>query len=87
MIRVLFFELLLFLAPFAVYGAYLVLVRRQRMGKGFWRDAPVYPLFVSAVVVAALGFVALATFGGYGPQGTYVPARIEDGKVTRGRIK
>lgn len=59
MLRVLIVEILLFLVPFALYGAYLLLRRRPMPAKGseerFW-------LVVAGLVSAIAGFVGLATF-------------------------
>ena len=84
MIRIAFFEFLLFLVPFAVYASYLFLVRRQRMGKGFWLDAPIYKLFLAGMGLIAIGMVGFATFSGSGSDSDYVPAVIRDGKVVPG---
>ncbi len=59
MLRVLIVEILLFLLPLAVYGAYLLVRRRPWPSKGseerFW-------LVVAGLVCAIVGFVTLATF-------------------------
>ncbi len=84
MIRIAFFEFLLFLAPFGIYAAYLYLVKEQRQAEGFWRDAPVFRLFLAGMGLIAAGMVGFATFSGNDKDSEYVPAVIRDGKIVPG---
>jgi len=86
-IRIAFFELLLFLTPFAIYAAYLYLVKQQRQAEGFWRDAPVFRLFLAGMGLIAVGLVGFATFSGNDKNSEYVPAVVRDGVIIPGYFK
>jgi phosphoglycerol transferase MdoB-like AlkP superfamily enzyme len=86
-IRIAFFEFLLFLAPFAIYAAYLYLVKQQRQAEGFWRDAPIFRLFLAGMGLIAIGMVAFATFSGNDKDSEYVPAVSRDGVIVPGHFQ
>jgi len=83
-IRIAFFEFLLFLAPFAIYAGYLYLVKQKRQADGFWQDAPIFRLFLAGMGLIAIGMVGFATFSGNDKDSVYVPAVIRDGKIVPG---
>ncbi len=87
MIRVVLIQLLMFALPFAAYGAYIYLSKKQRESASIWHGAPYPWLLGIGLVLVAASLVAFATFTGSGPDGTYAPAVIEDGKITPGRIQ
>ncbi|WP_439576826.1 DUF6111 family protein [Elioraea sp.] len=79
--------ILLFLIPFALYFAWLFLMRRAGPdGEGdrviAWRDAPWLVLTVAGVIVLAVGLLWFAEQRSMQPGERYVPARLEDGRVT-----
>lgn len=74
MIRLL--EVLLFLMPFVGYGLWL------RMGKRYTRELLWGTLGVMFVLVMAAAWVELS--GAVPPGMTYVPPRLEDGRVVPG---
>ena len=75
-----------FLTPFAVFAIYLVLRTRYPLAVEHWPRSRVAALTLVGLVVAALGMALLASFAPRG-QGTYVPARIENGKLIPGHIE
>jgi len=85
MIRVFVVHFALFLLPFIAYAAYLLFVRRvQLSASGVWTPERITWLAVAGLFVTALSFVILSVFIGADAGSTYVPARIEDGRIVPG---
>jgi hypothetical protein len=80
-------QLLLFLAPFAIYAVVLYATQRDAREKEHWPAKVVVPLAIAGSVLFIGGLLYLAHFGGSPTSGVYEPARIEDGKLIPGRIK
>ena len=83
MISRIFFDLLLFLLPFALYAAYLRLRKHDE-------DAPAKQpswtiLFVSGLVLVAASFVFWGLVEDANQRGVYVPPHLEDGRLVPGR--
>lgn len=87
MTRPFFIEIMLFLAPFAIYAIVLTVTRRDARDSQHWRFPTVILLAVFGLVLVAAGLVALAHFGGAPPSGQYVPAHVEKDKLVPGQIK
>ena len=91
MVRLLIENVLLFLAPTALYVGYVMLVRRTgQPAATVLNEAPLVWLFVAGISVIVL---TLLVFGGYGareegPAGSaYEPPQYKDGKIVPGRVK
>jgi hypothetical protein len=84
MIRPVFTELALFLAPFAVYAIFLWATRSGMLEIENWALGRVLWLLVASLTLMAGSFVVLAQFGGAPPNSTYIPAHVEDGKLIPG---
>ena len=84
MLRVFLQAVLPFLAPFLLFIAYRLLVTR---GRGFLGHTPWFVLTVVGLVLACASLASLAFLGGDAPGGTYVPPRIEDGRIVPGEVK
>jgi len=84
MIRPIFTEAVLFLAPFAVYALYLWASRSDVFARSSWDMATVSWLTIIALVISIVSFILLAEFSGAPPGSTYTPARIEDGHIVPG---
>jgi hypothetical protein len=85
MIRRIAFEVLLFLLPFALYGAYWRLAKRDEA-----EPAPTHPwtiLFTSGLVLVAASFLFWGITEGAGQQGVYVAPHVENGRVVPGRVE
>jgi heme/copper-type cytochrome/quinol oxidase subunit 3 len=85
MIRRALFEAFLFLLPFALYGAYWRLSKRNEGG-----PAPAHPwsmLFISGLILVAASFVIWGVTEGSGQQGVYVPPHLENGRVVPGHVE
>jgi Family of unknown function (DUF6111) len=90
MIRVVIENVLLFLAPAAIYLAYMLLMRSGNSSAGaIINDAPLVWLFVAGAVLVAvtLAYYATITPGGL-PGQTYTPPRVgKDGRIEPGQLK
>jgi hypothetical protein len=85
MIRRALFEILLFLLPFALYGAYWRLSTREES-----TPAPRHPwtiLFASGLVLVAASFLVWGITEGAGQQGRYVPPHVVDGRIVPGHFE
>lgn len=82
-----FVEILLFLAPFAVYGIYLSATRRDAREKEHWRLNVLTACAVAGFILVIISLFASAYYGGSPPGGQYIPAHMENGKLVPGQIK
>jgi hypothetical protein len=87
MIRPVLTEVLLFLAPFALYAAYLAVTRSGVVAAESWPVRHVMGLTLAALVLVLISFIVFAHFSGAPPGSTYVPAHMEDGKFVPGTVK
>lgn len=80
-----------FLAPFVLYGIYYLLARRRARADGSIEpslaEAPWMWLVIVGFVLLVISLVVFAVYDGSDVSGTYVPSRIEDGRVVPGEIK
>ena len=76
---------ILFLLPFVLFGLYLVIRRRNPLLWSHWSDKSVW------LTIAGLSFVVLSLvatgFVDERQTGTYVPSRVEDGRVIPGHFE
>ena len=84
MIRPIFTELVLFLAPFAVYALFLWATRTGVLDISAWSLPRLMWLTAAALVLVVASFVVLAQFGGAPPGSTYIPAHLENGRLVPG---
>jgi hypothetical protein len=87
MIRPVFTELALFLAPFVVYAIYLVATKTALLERESWPPKMLASLAIAALVLMIGSFVYLSHFSGSAPGSTYEPAHVEDGKFIPGRVR
>jgi hypothetical protein len=87
MIRPVFTEFALFLAPFAVYAIFLVATRAGVLHPDSWSLSRLAWLSIAALVLMIGSFIVLAQFGGSPPGSTYIPAHMEDGHFVPGETK
>jgi hypothetical protein len=90
--RVLLQYVLPIVLPSLVYAAWLVYENRRvaKGGKGTTRrleEGPWAWLIAGGLVLAVAGAIAAAALSGRGREGTYVPPRVEDGRVVPGRLE
>jgi Family of unknown function (DUF6111) len=84
MIRPLATELVLFLIPFALYGAYLWATRAGVLDASSWRLQTLTWLTIAALGLMAGSFLFIAEFTGAPPGSAYVPAHMENGRLVPG---
>lgn len=87
MLRVAAVHIALFVLPFVIYGFYLYFRHIDPLKREAWESSAVYWLTLTGLVLTIGGFLALSAFSGSAPGGTYVPARVEDGRLIPGRIE
>ena len=84
MIRPVLTEIGIFLIPFAVYALFLAATRSGLFARSSWPVTIVARLVLVALALVIAGLIGLAHFSGAGPDSTYVPAHIENGKLVPG---
>jgi hypothetical protein len=87
MIRPVFTEIALFLAPFAVYALFLLATRAAVLEPDAWSWRVIGWLTGAALLSVVLSFVVFAQFSGSAPGSTYVPAHMENGVFVPGRTE
>ena len=87
MIRPVFTEVALFLAPFIVYAVFLWATRAGVLDAESWPRSRLAWLTISALVLLLGSFFVLAQFDHTPPGSTYVPAHVENGKFVPGEAK
>ncbi|MBR1133708.1 DUF6111 family protein [Bradyrhizobium iriomotense] len=84
MIRTVLTEIGIFLIPFAVYALFLAATRSGLFARTSWPVTVVARLALVALALVIAGLIGLAHYSGAGPDSTYVPAHIENGKFVPG---
>jgi quinol-cytochrome oxidoreductase complex cytochrome b subunit len=87
MIRPIATELALFLAPFAIYAAFLWATKAGVLDASQWTLPRLAWLVIVSFVLMIGSFVVLAQFGGSPPGSTYTPAHMENGVLVPGQTK
>lgn len=87
MIRPLFTEIGLFVAPFAIYAAFLVMTHAGILQPSAWTLGRVALLVIASFVLMLGSFLLLAQFSGAPPGSTYVPAHVEGGRFVPGATR
>jgi hypothetical protein len=87
MIRPVFTELALFLAPFAAYAIFLLVTKTAVLERSSWPPKVLAMLAILALLLMIGSFLVLAHFSGAPLGSTYVPAHVEDGKFIPGHVQ
>jgi Family of unknown function (DUF6111) len=87
MIRPALTEIGLFLAPFVLYAAFLVVTNAGVTQAKAWRLRRLALLGIASLVLVIGSFLVLVRFSGAPPGSTYVPAHIENGKFVPGETR
>lgn len=82
--RVILFEFLLFLVPFAAFAAWAY-VKRGQDTRPIFDDAPLFWLSAIGLVAVVIGFLSFSSLERTGTDVVYEPARMEDGRIVPGR--
>jgi hypothetical protein len=86
MTRPIFIEVALFLAPFAIYAAYLWLTKTPVFDQEHWPIRVLSTLAITALVLTAGAFILIVHFSGAPVGSNYVPAHTENGTFVPGRL-
>jgi hypothetical protein len=84
MIRPVLTEIGIFLIPFAAYALFLMATRAGVLTAASWPLHLVAKLVLGSLLLVVVSFLLLAHFSGAPPDSTYVPARIENGRLIPG---
>jgi hypothetical protein len=87
MIRPVFTEIVLFLAPFVLYVVFLWATKAGVMHPDSWPISRIASLAIAALMLMVGSFIYFAHFTGAPPGSTYVPAHMENGKFVPGQTK
>jgi len=87
MIRPIFTELALFLAPFVAYALFLLVTRNAVTERSAWPPKTLATLAIVSLILVIGSFVYLAHFSGAPPGSTYEPAHMENGKFVPERMR
>jgi Family of unknown function (DUF6111) len=87
MIRPVFTEIVLFLAPFVLYVVFLWATKAGVMHPDSWPISRIASLAIAALLLMVGSFIYFAHFTGAPPGSTYVPAHMENGKFVPGQTK
>jgi len=87
MIRPILTETVLFLLPFGGYALYLLATKTAVFDRASWPPSVIATLTIASLILVLGSFFYLAHFSGAPPGSTYVPARMEDGRLVPGDTK
>lgn len=87
MIRPIFTEIGLFLAPFVLYAVFLAITNAGVLQTKAWPASRLLALLLVSLLLMFGSFLILAQFSGAPPGSTYVPAHIENGKFIPGTTR
>ena len=88
MIRPIFTELALFLAPFVIYAFYLLATKAALLTLASWPPKVLASLAICALILMIGSFIVLSHFSGSPPGSTYEPAHVDDrGNFIPGQVR
>lgn len=86
--RPIFYEVILFAIPFALYALWLFMRHGvDPTRRAAWRDAPFVALVVGALILTIAGMVAVGHLDKAPAGSAYQPARLENGKLVQPELK
>jgi hypothetical protein len=87
MIRPVFTEVVLFLAPFVLYIVFLWATKAGVMHPDSWPPSRIAWLAIAALLLVVGSFIYFSHFTGAPVGSTYVPAHMDNGKFVPGQTK
>jgi hypothetical protein len=87
MIRPILIEIGLFIVPFVIYAASLLVTSKRVLQQSAWSIRRLAALGIAGFVLMLGSFAIFAQFSGAPPGSTYVPAHIENGKFVPGTTR
>lgn len=85
MARVVAINILLILAPFILYAAYVLIEKKPDTREDFWKLIPAKKLFAVGLLLMSIFYITQINFNA-GKDGVYHPAEVRDGKIIPGYI-
>ncbi len=89
--RTALFHIALVLAPAIIFMIYLIVARKVRLSKSdtarMLRELPWLRLLAAGILLMAASLIVLSLSSGEDRGGTYVPPRLEDGKVVPAKVE
>lgn len=86
MIRLIALDVVLFLAPFAIYAIYLYATQKSVGGSDEWTLKVIGWLALAGAVLVVIVLLVFMHFDAAPPGGRYVPAHMENGVLVPGQI-
>jgi hypothetical protein len=88
MLRIIVENILLFLLPTIVYGAYVYMTREERGGASrVLDDAPIVWLFVAGLAIVLVVLATFESMSGGKPGQAYTPPAFKNGHIEPGHIE
>jgi hypothetical protein len=87
MARLIAFNAVFFLLPFAAYAAWLVATRGSLRNAGDWPLRTTGYLAIAGALMMVAALVVFTSFAGEAPGGKYVPATLVGGKIVPGHFE
>jgi hypothetical protein len=85
--RLIAFNILFFLLPFIIYGAWLFATRGSVRNSSDWPVKTIAWLAITGAVLMLVTIVFFVSFSGGAPGTRYVPAKIENGVLVPGHFE
>jgi hypothetical protein len=86
MARFIAIDLVFFLLPFAAYAAWLFFTRGSMKNIDDWQVRTIAYLSIAGAGLLLAAILAFISFSDAPPDGVYVPAHVEDGKIIPGHV-
>lgn len=87
MIRPVATEVILFLAPFVLYGVFIWATKARLLDAEHWPVSRLLTLAIIALVLVLGSFLYFANYTGAPVGNEYIPAHSENGKFVPGQIR
>jgi hypothetical protein len=84
MARLILYNAVFFLLPFAIYGIYVFLTRGNLGSSSDWSLRILGWLLAAGAGVMLVGLVVITSFSGAAPDSEYHPATLRDGQIVPG---
>jgi len=87
MARYIAIDVVFFLLPFAAYAAWLFFTRGSMRNADDWQVRTIAYLSIAGAGLLLGAILAFISFSEAPPDGVYVPAHVEDGRIIPGHIE
>jgi len=85
--RIIAIDAVFFLLPFAIYAAWLAFTKGSLSNLEDWQARTIGYLAIAGAGLLLVAIAVFVSFQGNPPGETYVPARIEDGRIVPGHTE